>query len=70
MVKTWAFTAVDPGLILGWGTKIFKHLPERQEPNGFLYGRETLASTICDLTLPCQCWWVPFGNSHLTVLSS
>lgn len=22
MVKTWAFTAVDPGLILGWGTKI------------------------------------------------
>ena len=22
VVKTWAFTAVDPGLILGWGTKI------------------------------------------------
>ena len=22
MVKTWAFTAVDPGLILGWGTNI------------------------------------------------
>ena len=22
MVKTWAFTAVDLGLILGWGTNI------------------------------------------------
>ena len=31
MIKTWAFTAVNPGSILGWGTKIAQVTAVRQK---------------------------------------